>query len=241
MKITIKKLAFTLAEILITIGIIGIVVSMTIPTLINNTSNKVNISAWKKNYSAISQAWMDVVQDNGGTGGGLFSTMDNIHNNYGDLITEKLNTIKKCPPVASSTADNECWHNTNKWYNLSNYPIFNSHSSIFSAILKDGTLFTLGAQTNDCPTDNFQCFFFAVDVNGKKAPNKQGKDIFFGSATGGGKIRPHSVARDASDTNDDYNCVETFSSISTTQGQGCSKLALYCEEIDYTKGICKQN
>ena len=36
------KKAFTMAEVLITIGIIGLVAAMTLPTVINNTRNKRN-------------------------------------------------------------------------------------------------------------------------------------------------------------------------------------------------------
>lgn len=35
-----KKLAFTLAEVLITLGIIGVVAAMTIPTLVTNADKK---------------------------------------------------------------------------------------------------------------------------------------------------------------------------------------------------------
>ena len=35
-----KKIAFTLAEVLITLGIIGIVAAMTLPTLIQSNKNK---------------------------------------------------------------------------------------------------------------------------------------------------------------------------------------------------------
>lgn len=34
------KKAFTLAEVLVTLGIIGVVAAMTMPTLINNTGNE---------------------------------------------------------------------------------------------------------------------------------------------------------------------------------------------------------
>ena len=42
------RLAFTLAEVLITLGIIGIVAEMTIPTLMNNVQDQAFKAAWKK-------------------------------------------------------------------------------------------------------------------------------------------------------------------------------------------------
>ena len=50
------KNAFTLAEVLITLGIIGIVVALTLPTLIQNHRNQVVETRLKKFYSTINQA-----------------------------------------------------------------------------------------------------------------------------------------------------------------------------------------
>lgn len=47
---------FTMSEVLITIGIIGVVASMTLPTLINNTQNKEFEEGLKRSYSVLSQA-----------------------------------------------------------------------------------------------------------------------------------------------------------------------------------------
>ena len=51
-----KKAAFTLAEVLITLGIIGIVAAMTLPTLIQKNNNKVVVTRLKKFYSVFNQA-----------------------------------------------------------------------------------------------------------------------------------------------------------------------------------------
>ena len=48
-----KKTAFTLAEVLITLGIIGVVAAMTLPTLINNYQKKETISKLKKVYAIL--------------------------------------------------------------------------------------------------------------------------------------------------------------------------------------------
>ena len=51
-----KKAAFTLAEVLITLGIIGVVAALTIPTLINNYQKKVLKTQFMKKYAEISQS-----------------------------------------------------------------------------------------------------------------------------------------------------------------------------------------
>ena len=51
-----KMKAFTLAEVLITLGIIGVVAAMTMPTLMNSTNGAQYKTAYKKALSVISQA-----------------------------------------------------------------------------------------------------------------------------------------------------------------------------------------
>lgn len=51
-----RIMAFTLAEVLITLGIIGIVAAMTLPSVINKIQNKDKTARLKKFYSSINQA-----------------------------------------------------------------------------------------------------------------------------------------------------------------------------------------
>lgn len=51
-----KKFAFTLAEVLITLGIIGVVAALTIPALIANHKKQVVVTRMQKFYSTINQA-----------------------------------------------------------------------------------------------------------------------------------------------------------------------------------------
>lgn len=60
-----KIQGFTLAEVLITLGIIGVVAAMTLPALIQRNNNKVVETRLKKFYSAINQAIMLAENDYG--------------------------------------------------------------------------------------------------------------------------------------------------------------------------------
>ena len=59
-----KSKGFTLAEVLITLGIIGVVAAITMPTLINNYREKATVNKVKKFYSMMSQAYLLSVKDN---------------------------------------------------------------------------------------------------------------------------------------------------------------------------------
>ena len=60
-----KKFAFTLAEVLITLGIIGVVAAMTIPTLIAKYTETMTISKLKKAYATITNVYKLSMIDNG--------------------------------------------------------------------------------------------------------------------------------------------------------------------------------
>lgn len=53
----IKKQAFTLAEVLITLGVIGVVAAFTLPTLVGNYQKSVMKNQFKKTYATLNNAW----------------------------------------------------------------------------------------------------------------------------------------------------------------------------------------
>ena len=62
---SLKKTAFTLAEVLITLGIIGIVAAMTLPTMIMNHRKQVTVNKVKKFYTVMSQATNSAIAEYG--------------------------------------------------------------------------------------------------------------------------------------------------------------------------------
>lgn len=58
-----KKIGFTLAEVLITLGIIGVVAAMTMPTLVSKYRQRALETAFKKTYSNLMQAYKIVIDE----------------------------------------------------------------------------------------------------------------------------------------------------------------------------------
>lgn len=97
-----NKRAFTLAEVLITLGIIGVVAAMTLPTLLNKYQEVVTVNKVKKFYSTINNAFLRAVTEHGNVNtwgyedvGGWVSSKKNS-----EIIAKKvipyLNVSKDC-------------------------------------------------------------------------------------------------------------------------------------------------
>lgn len=175
-----KKTAFTLAEVLITLGIIGVVAAMTIPTLMNSTNKKELITALKKNYTILSQAAALAANDNGGSLTSACAS-NNDHACFAGLFKPYLNTTSYCPADGTTT----CWHAANNWYFGDGVAITYNRSDRANMILNDGSLLSFSASNADCShtpdtyyTATQLCGSTYVDVNGFKKPNTIGKDIF---------------------------------------------------------------
>ena len=58
-----RRVAFTLAEVLVTLGIIGVVSAMTVPTLMQNHQRKVYVTQLHKVYNEMQQAAINLMND----------------------------------------------------------------------------------------------------------------------------------------------------------------------------------
>src|SRR5574344_1973996 len=92
-----KFLAFTLAEVLITLGIIGVVAALTIPTLMQKTQERESISKLKKVFSVLQNAYSRAINDEGEISDWGTISDDDAGS---DLVMQKfvsyLNVLKNC-------------------------------------------------------------------------------------------------------------------------------------------------
>lgn len=214
MENNIKK-AFTLAEVVIVIGIIGVIAELTIPDLVKNISDMQYKVAWKKEFSAFSQATMQMSSDNGGTLEGLFADTKDMRNKYAQYMIK----AKICDDSIAELCRVE---NVKE---LSGKPAaFGTGPSI---ILNDGAVVQFWLSNGNCqqpvgsrPTNTpvifYRCGGAAVDINGLKKPNVFGKDIFDFHILKD-RILPYGTQGDFSDE----DCSPTGS------GEACSATYLY--------------
>lgn len=158
-----KNRGFTLAEVLITLGIIGIVAAMTLPTVINKYKKVQTVSQLKKAYSTMLQSVeMSKVEY------GDIQNWDwelNEMEFFEKYLGKNFKISKKCVHTSG------CW-NPNGSFRLSGQLYENPNLiSVTNLILADGTNVSLSKQDNSH-------IHITVDLNGFNKPNTYGKDIF---------------------------------------------------------------
>jgi len=222
------KKGFTLAEVLITLLIIGVIASIVIPGLIADTQNAELKMAWKKTFADFSQAVTRLKIDQGGSLAGLFTSHDTFRNAF----LPYLNYTKLCN-ADSLLGSNGCWSAFGSYYQLSGQ-IHNDYTSYSRLALNNGILLTFFLINSNCVSNSSQwtdtpnhdsCGSISFDINGFKGPNKIGKDIFAAQITKSGSILPSGIQGDYQYNNPSIgNCdVKTYPN---TEGWGCSTLYL---------------
>lgn len=175
-------LGFTLAEVLITLGIIGIIAVITIPSLINTIQDQQYKTAYKKAYSDISQAFALPIKDGSMTPRTAWydgaATYDdwNVFRNSMKITKDCTNGVQFYTPASIFY---DCWADGEK-INSNNAPKPGWYSQSF-----------IDASGRSWASYAWNLSIFFVDTNGTKGPNQFGKDRWefeFKTANGGGLV-----------------------------------------------------
>lgn len=185
-----KRFGFTLAEVLITLGIIGVVAAMTMPTLMNATNGAQYKTAYKKALSVISQAVvLNLALDDydlgtttsTGTGADDFS-MFNLLKNRTNVVRTAAGTISGYNVILSTAIDADA--GTGGAASSQGTPVAAPATANYTVFFNDGIMFTFPKAAQNCTESNAnldsgefgvadaKCRGF-IDVNGTKAPNRQ--------------------------------------------------------------------
>jgi prepilin-type N-terminal cleavage/methylation domain-containing protein len=215
--------AFTLAEVLIALVIIGIVAAITVPTIVSNYQEKAKISKIKKIYSTLSNALTRVRAD-----GGTYILEDETLNDDLPTVKNWYNNYLKPYLITTKVCYNEigCWGKNTKFLKGTNTYVNNNigiGSPVVTAILNDGTYINI--DRDGCnglariKSSNSYCIRIDFDINGAKGPNVVGKDIFTTAFTEYGLQPAYNTATKALQNSD---CSST--------GTGCSCILKYLKE-----------
>lgn len=179
------RFGFTLAEVLITLGVIGVVAALTMPMAIDRYNEVATVSKVKKIYSTLGNAMSLAVSENGTvdtwfveTAGAWVASQKNTQGIASNIVPQ-LKVLKDCgfEKNCMMVVDFK-FLNGSKWGTYTNY----RDKYFYKVILNDGSVVIIKAQGDKCNlTDggySNTCGYILYDVNGEKAPNTFGKDVF---------------------------------------------------------------
>ena len=162
-----NKAAFTLAEVLITLGIIGVVAAITIPNLIAAHQKKAAVTGIIAAQSILNQAVKMYAQDTDEEGSNEFDTTLSTK----DFAEKYFKPYLKVAQVCTKMSDG-CWKTANfyGYYDLSGKK--QTETVPYSLVLNNGMI--LGFNK----IDGTNLISILVDINGRGGRNVLGKDIF---------------------------------------------------------------
>lgn len=152
---------FTLAEVLITLGIIGVVAAITIPVIQSKIQDEEYKTAYRKAYSDLSQAMAQAIQEQ--------VLIPRTGSNTSEASASEWAVIKNAFKVAKSCDSNnlfQCWVDAELICTGAcngNLPVVSSKGFV-------------DASGRAWVQYHYGYNIFLVDTNGSKNPNKFGKD-----------------------------------------------------------------
>ena len=168
---SLKSAAFTLAEVLVTLGIIGVVSAMTVPTLMQNYQRQSYVTQLHKTYNEMSQALLRYQTDRNALNlreAGMSSQAE-----VNNFISSYFKVVNSC--LDSSTVT-PCFANQSEYKKISGATASGFDNDADGL----GMSFVLANGTSIRPwlSNGRNFIVMVVDVNGQKGPNILGRDFF---------------------------------------------------------------
>jgi len=244
-----RKVAFTLAEVLITLGIIGVVSALTIPNLVTNYQEKVRVNQLIASYSVLTQAFDSMINDNGEV---QYWGSDNLSRiaKFEELLPKYIQFIKKCSyrekgcigekytrPGTSEVVPSAGPKPGYNSYLLKNGSAIKINYDAVSPCVQNLALGNKGGGDGhpgiNYGSYNTTCFTFMIDINGPGKPNKVGIDSFKFFVYQDG-IGPAGGAKETIWTDTFYNQCLGNDLTSTSIAEGlCTAWVIQNKNMDY--------
>lgn len=228
-----RYVAFTLAEILIVVSIVGIVAELTLPALIQNAQEKAIVSNTQKAFTVFSQAIKMSVIENGPIE--TWGCADNSC--WFNKITPYLQVAKNCglntgqgcfPSVMYWRLDKTAGQGN--WDTAATYPKarLTDGMSFFTQHINSNCLSIVTGNANNLALNNV-CSYIFVDVNGNNQPNTCGNDFLMFWVTKYGVV-PGGTPDDTA------NPLSSTCSNKSGIGYGCAAWIIYKQNQAYLNG-----
>ena len=218
------KQGFTLSEVLITLGIVGIIAVLTIPGVMKNYKNRLYTAQLEKAYSQIADATQAIMADEHvdnfyeTTAAGATTYKEGATDHQepqtgaGYFLTKYFKTVKKdCFKADKSGCMTS---NADTYKTINNSPITSEASDYCIQTVS-------GATICGFHNANVNCSSYLIDVNGMAAPNVAGRDIFSLDIGRNGSILDYGVGCQVTNTDRASLCTTGTTNSLYYAAEGC--------------------
>jgi len=162
--------AFTLAEVLLTLAIIGVVAALTIPAVVTKVTKDQYVVGLKKAYNTLKAVEREAIQEHGPVVN--WDWPSNVTTNFERYFLPYFDVLKNC----GAAEEKGCFAEEHTRINGSPWTTDFNSTSFYKIVTSDGMSW---AYLNSGYSDSLNVRgWFYVDVNGLKGPNRLGRDIF---------------------------------------------------------------
>ena len=229
---------FTLAEVLITLSILGVIAAISISNIHQNFQTRATVTKLRQIYADIDRAFSQAVLEHGSISNWFITYPGRPDTTDGSKSTTNIYNIMK----SYFKVKEECTQNSGNCFSplseIKNRVGGDTHFSLNPTSYGNDKMFALNngmsiwihAHDKQRCLDGAYCFAMFVDVNGPKAPNRFGVDFFTINAFNGtdGKadfLKPECIKK---------NCNQGDKS-APQAGKGCECWIIYKGNMDYLK------
>ncbi len=166
------KKAFTLAEVLITMAILGVVMAMTIPTVIKNIKKQQYYAQFSKAYNTINRVIVKSMA--------ITCTLDSWNWDGGDtnVFNDYFKPYFKMVHECVTENDHGCFSSADSYMFLNKTKTENFDLRPHRYILADGLAIQFKVNDPECYKNKTACAVIVADTTGPSGPNTLGRDVF---------------------------------------------------------------
>lgn len=233
-----KLIAFTYAELMVVMGVLGIVATQTMPILYNEFQRSLTMIRLQKEYAVCFTGIDAAINQNGSPDNwGLTDSGDATGlSNLNSVVSQYFRLNKNCNTAEGCFPD----INYKNMKGVDNPDVLNEDTNYTKFKLMDGTSVAMSQLDSNCDlnwgdTDKLQhvCGEIFMDINGDSAPNTYGKDLFGFVLTKYGLV-PLGTSEQTSGQSFSAACSQNSNAnYKYENGLSCTAWILYNNNMDY--------
>lgn len=232
-----ELMAFTYAELMVVMGVLGIIATHTLPVLYADYERNLILIKLQRAYAVSSNGINSAIIENGSPDTwGLVGAADATGlSNINTVLSQYFNVNQNCNMSAGCFPD----INYKNLKGVESSDVLNQNDDYTKLRLADGTSVAVTQLNDDCSLDWGSgqlanvCGLVLMDINGEKSPNTYGEDLFGFALTKTGLVPLGTQMQTNGYPFSGFCSQNSNANFKYQNGMSCTAWALYNNNMDY--------